>query len=130
VAIVPLLSVVNAASAAAATKTSEEVGGEYSPARALVLVLDVTSLTGTTPTLQLVVELVDTVSGKFVSFGTFTAVSTVATFTYVIALDTGAAADGITATKAYPVPLRWRARIVGGGTITDADYTLSAHIIA
>jgi hypothetical protein len=130
-AIKKLLSVLNAASIAAATQTSEIHDSTYSPSRALVLVFDVTSLTGTAPTLQCILELVDELSGKFVSFGSFTAVSAAGTYTYVIGLDTGAAADGITVTKSYPVPPKWRVRVAGGGTaITDADYTVAAHIIS
>jgi hypothetical protein len=127
-AIFDLLTVVDAASAGAASQTSATQSG-FAPSRALYLILDVTSLSGTSPTLQLVVELVDRKSGKFVEIGTFTAISVVGTTTYLIGLGVAAPADEVTAVRGFPVPEEWRARVAGGGTITDADYTLSAQLI-
>jgi hypothetical protein len=122
-----LLRVLNANSIANATRTSDDQIAEPS-ARSLVLVFDVTGLTGTAPTLQCIVEAKDQASGKYISFGNFTAISAVGTYTYVIGLGVAAAGDGITATKSYPAPSSYRVRVVGAGTaITDADYTLSAH---
>ena len=126
-----LLSVVGATSIGAATLTSTDQGDAQSdrPAGSLVLVFDVTALAGTAPSVQLIVELKDPVSGKYISFGTFTAVTTTGTFTYAIGLGVGAAADGITATKNYPPPDTWRVRVVGGGTaITSASYTVASHL--
>src|SRR5438552_14880984 len=113
-----ILSVVGANSIGAATLTSTDQGDAQSdrPAGALILVFDVTALTGTGPTLQLILELKDPVSGKYISFGSFTAVTATGTFTYAVGLGIGAAGDGITATKSYAVPDTWRVRVVGGGT--------------
>lgn len=122
-----LLNVQNAASIAAVNAAG--VSGDQHPAagsRGLYLILDVTGLVGTSPSLQLIVEMKDSISGKYISIGTFVAVTATGTYTYAIGLGVGAASDGITATKAFPVPDMFRARVVGGGTaITDADYTLA-----
>jgi hypothetical protein len=122
-----LLNIVGANSIANATKSTDDQ--LETNTQGLILVLDVTALAGTgTPSLQVVLELKDDVSGKYISFGTFTAVTATGTYTYVIGLGVGAAADGITATKNYPPPSRWRARVVGGGsTITNATYTLASQ---
>ena len=125
-----VLSVAGAGSIGAATVTSADQGDERSdrPAGSLLLVFDVTALAGTAPSLQAILELKDPVSGKYISFGTFTAVTATGTYTYVIGLGVGAAADGITTTKNFPPPDTWRVRVVGGGTaITNASYTVSAH---
>jgi hypothetical protein len=122
-----LLSVQNANSIANATRTSDDHIAEPS-SRALVLVFDVTGLAGSAPSLQLIVELKDQASGKYVSSGTFTAVTAVGTYTYAIGQGIGAASDGYTATKNLPAPGSYRVRVVGGGTsITDADFTVAAH---
>lgn len=125
-----LLSVSNAASIAAvnAAGVTGDQAGEPN-ARGMYFILDVTSLTGTgTPSLQLIVELKDSISGKYVSIGTFTAVTAPGTYTYGIGLGIAAAADGVTAVRGFPVPDSYRARVVGGGsTITDADFTLAAQ---
>jgi hypothetical protein len=122
-----LLRIVNANSIANATQSSE-VQDRDRLSQALAIILDVTGLAGTSPSLQLIVELFDSVSGKFVSLGTFVAITAVGTYTYLVGLGIGAASDGVTAVKAFPPPDAYRVRVVGGGTaITDTDYTVSAH---
>lgn len=124
---VNLLDVVNAASAGAASVSSADQTNDS--ARGVILVMDVTGLAGTTPTVQLILEMKDQASGKYISLGTFTAVSAVSTVTYVVTPGVGAASDGVTAVKGFPLPLTWRVRTVGGGTITDADFKVTAHYI-
>ncbi len=122
-----LLGVIGAASIALATQASADVTD--GDGESLVLVLDVTTLTGTgTPSLQLILEMLDDVSGKYISFGTFVAVTATGTYTYAVGLGIAAAGDGITAVRGFPPPDRWRARVVAGGaTITNATYTVSAQ---
>src|SRR5687767_5849338 len=102
-----LLRVANANSIGAATKASDDVRGDPIT-QALVIVFDVTQLAGTVPTLQLIVELRDDISGKYASFGTFTAINAVGTYSYVIGKGVGAAADGVTATRGFPPPGSYR----------------------
>src|SRR5882762_8198074 len=74
-----LLNVVGASSIALATKSSADITD--GDGESILLVLDVTALAGTgTPSLQLILEMLDDVSGKYISMGTFVAVTTVATF--------------------------------------------------
>src|SRR4051812_42487924 len=101
-----LLNVAGAASIAAVN--SAGVSADNAPATGstgLYLILDVTALAGTaTPSLQLVVEMKDAISSKYIALGTFTAVTATGTFTYGLGLGIGAAAEGVTATKNFPVP--------------------------
>jgi hypothetical protein len=120
------LAIVGAASAGAATQIGTDVAGEATLASGLFIVFDVTALAGG-GTLQVVVELKDNISGKYVSLGTFTAVGAVGTYTYAIGLGVQAAADGVTAVRGFPVPDTYRLRVVGAATITNTSYTLSSQ---
>lgn len=134
--VLPNLSVVNAASAAAATvSTGDLVNNSF---LGLLLVLDVTALTGTTPTLQIVIEGKDAASGKYVNLATFATVNSVATFAYILgpfnptlvaAGVSGVASSGITSAAFGILPGTFRVRVVGGGTITAASFTVGAHYI-
>ncbi len=116
------ISAVTAAGVAAVNRTPAGAKGLY-------LVLDVTALAGVGASLQLIAEMHDEISGKYIALGTFTAVTATGTFCYAIGLGVGAASDGITATKSFPVPDEYRARVVGGGTsITNAAFTLSEQL--
>jgi len=76
----------------------------------LLLVFAVTTLTGTSPTLQVIVE--QFVAGQWVAVpgGTQTAVSATGTTVYLVR-------------GGFGIP--WRIRVVNGGTITAASFTLS-----
>jgi len=121
-----LLNVTGATSIALATKNSADiVDGD---GESILLVFDVTALVGTAPSLQLIFEMLDDISGKYVSMGTFVAVTATGTYLYAIGLGVAVAGDGVTAVRGFPPPDRWRVRVVGGGTaITSASYTVSAQ---
>ena len=80
------------------------------PLADLLLVFVVSTLTGTSPTLQLIVE--QFVAGQWVAVtgGTQPAVSATGTYTYLVR-------------GGFGIP--WRIRIVDGGTVTAANFTLS-----
>jgi hypothetical protein len=127
---IALLSGSGLAGNAAATLISTVIGDSNTQPYALMIVFDVTFVGGTTPTLQLILEAVDPVSGKFVQWGTaFTAVNANGTFTYVVALGVGAASGGVTATVNLPVPTFFRVRTVAGGTIGTVSFTATGFII-
>jgi len=76
----------------------------------LLLLFNVTTLTGTSPTLQVIVE--QFVAGQWtaVAGGTQAAVSATGLVTYLIR-------------GGFGIP--WRIRVVPGGTVTAASFTLS-----
>lgn len=130
----PLFSVVNAGSVAAvqaAAPNPVPQGDGNSMPFALIFFMNITTLTGTSPTIQLVLEAFDDLSQTFVQWGTvFVAAAATGMFCYVVgSTGVGAAAGGVTATVNLPVPSKWRARIVPGGTITAASFTVSAYTV-
>jgi hypothetical protein len=130
---VDLLNISGAASNAAAQVSSDtqgSAGGTAGLAWSVALTFDVTALAGTAPTIQLLLEAFDPLSGKFVQWGTaFAAISAVSTAVYLVALGVAAPSGGITATLSLPIPGMWRVRTVAGGTITSASFTCSAQIM-
>ncbi len=79
-------------------------------AQDLLLIFNVTTLTGTSPTLQVLVE--QFVAGAWVAVtgGTQSAVSAAGLVTYLVR-------------GGFGIP--WRIRVVPGGTVTAASFTLS-----
>lgn len=125
-----LLNVAGAASIAAVNAAGVSADqGDHLGALALILVLDVTTLVGTgTPSLQLIVELLDRASGKYIALLTAVAVTATGTYTYLIALGVAVASEGITAVRGFAPPDSYRVRVVGGGaTITSASFTVASH---
>lgn len=80
------------------------------PLQDLLLVFNVTTLTGTSPTLQVIVEQFIAGQWQAVPGGTQTAVSATGLVTYIVR-------------GGFGIP--WRIRVVPGGTVTAASFTLS-----
>lgn len=128
---VPLLSLGSAASAGAATLTSPDLslttplGGAPN---SLTVVLVVSALAGTTPTLLLEIDGKDSVSNSYFQLhANFTTQAAPGTYVYQIAAGfvkpaTGGITDGA---ATVPTPVI-RVKVTGGGTITSAAYTVSA----
>lgn len=98
--------------------------------KGLYLVVDVTSLTGTAPTITPAIQLKDQVSGKYVQLhAAFTAIGAAGTFTYLIYPGVGAAAGGITATSSAVIAPQFRVVLTYGGTVTASAGTVAYHLI-
>lgn len=99
-------------------------------ARAIYIVVNVTTLTGSSPTLTPIMYGEAPVSGKAIQLGaTPTAISATGTYAYLYSLSVPTAGGSVTATIGYPVPRTWAYQIVAGGTITNATYTVEAMYI-
>src|SRR5690348_6812884 len=93
------------------TATADQVS---TGADALYLILDVTAVPGVS-TLQLVVEMKDPASGKYIVLGQTTASAAVGTFVLLLAAGAAAAANGVSTVAGFPPPPTWRARVVHAG---------------
>ena len=95
----------------------------------LAVVVNVTSITGTTPTITPVVQFKDIPTGQYIQWhAAFTAISTAGTTTYLFCSGCGAAAGGITAVAAFPYPgVTWRLVLTYGGTVTATAGTATVY---
>jgi len=99
-------------------------------ARMLYVCANVTTLTGTSPTLTPVMFGVAPVAAHTFQIGaTPTAISTTGVYVYLYGISAPTAAGGVTATIAYPIPREWKFQMTAGGTITNATYTVEAMYI-
>ncbi len=116
------ITVINA-SAVTTTQTSSDQTN-YN-ARGLIIVVNVTTLTGTSPTLTPKLQGKGRVSGQYFQIGAaISAINATGTFVYLFSVSAPAAAGGITATAAFPIPRTWNFVMTAGGTITNATYTV------
>lgn len=91
--------------------------------RGVKVVVDITSLTGTAPTLTVTIQGKDEVSGKYYTLLASAALSAAGTTVLTVFPGLTAVANS----KADDVlPSTWRIITTSGGTVTDADYTISA----
>ncbi len=88
-------------------------------AKGIAVFFDIAVVPGT-DTVQLVVQGKDPATGAYVDFFVDAAQVAVAKRTVIIYPNAGAAADGVDATRAYPIPRTFRIRIVhvGVGSFT------------
>jgi hypothetical protein len=101
-------------------------------ARGAYIIVNVGTLTGSTPTLLLTANGIDLVSNK--PYLLFTATATIGaagTTVYLIYPYTPAALTGTNITQAIGVPLPyvWNVVMTAGGTITNATYTVAASYL-
>ncbi len=101
--------------------------------RGVMVVVNVTTLTGTTPTITPVIQGKDDAvgaSGNYIQVHTsFTAISAAGTFVYMVYPAIGTAAGGITATSPLAVPNTWRVVLTYGGTVTASAGTVAYYLI-
>lgn len=101
--------------------------------RGVMVVVNVTTLTGTTPTITPVIQGKDDAqgaSGNYIQVhASFTAISAAGTFVYMVYPAIGAAAGGITATSPLAVPNTWRVVLTYGGTVTASAGTVAYYLI-
>lgn len=94
--------------------------------RGVKIVLNVATLTGTTPTLTLHVQGFNSVTSLYYDELVSTAISSTGVTVYTVY-------PGITATANVSasdiVPRQWQVQVVAGGTITNATYTVQAEVI-
>lgn len=95
------------------------------------LFLDVTANPGGAETLQVALQIKDTISGKYHTLVSFPVTAAAANATYVYCLRVGAAetvATGATEVQSLPLPGRWRARVIHSST-GEWTYSLSAQTV-
>ncbi len=98
--------------------------------RGIIVVVNVTTLTGTSPTITPAIQMKDAVSATYIQLhAAFTAIAATGTFTYVLYPGVGAAAGGITATGSVVVPATFRVVLTYGGTVTATAGTVAYHLI-
>jgi len=112
-------------SATAVTTTQTSSDQTNFNADIVYIVVNVTTLTGTTPTLTPKLNGKGPVAGVYFQIGAaITAISATGTYVYLFSTGAGTAAGGITAAAAFPVPRTWNFVMTAGGTITNATYTV------
>lgn len=116
--------------ASAVTTTQTSADQKNYNARMLYVVVNVTTLTGTSPTLTPKLQGKGPVSVQYFAIGAaLTAISATGLYVYLFSLSAPAAAGGVTATSAFPIPRTWNWTMTAGGTITNATYTVEAMYI-
>ena len=110
--------------AATGTLTSSDLPNECA---GLHLVVDITAISGTSPTLTVTIEGKDMTSGKYYTILASAALN--ATGTTVLRVYPGLAASAnVTANDALPAC--WRVKAVAGGTTPTITATIGASLIA
>lgn len=94
--------------------------------RGVQLVVDITAITGTTPTLTVIVEGMDEASGKFYALLTSAALS--ATGTTLLTVYPGVTAAANVA-AAQALPKTWRVRYTIAGTTPAVTATVGASLV-
>lgn len=94
--------------------------------RGVVLVVDITAISGTTPTLTVTIEGKDSTSGKYYTLLTSAALSTVSTTALTVYPGVTVAAN--TAASA-PLPKTWRVKYSIAGTTPSVTATVSGTVI-
>lgn len=121
----------NAASVALVTLAASGVSGNSADQvninkDGVLLVVDITALGGTVPTLTVIVEAKDAASGKYVALLTSAALAAVATTKLVVYPGVAAAAN-LSASDC--LPRDWRVRYVIGGTTPTVTATIGAALV-
>lgn len=121
------LTLINA-SAVTTTQTSADQTN-YN-ARLVYVVVNVATLAGTSPTLTPKLQGKGPVAVQYFQIGAaITAIAATGVFVYLFSLSAPAAAGGVTASAAFPVPRTWNFVMTAGGTITNATYTVEASYV-
>jgi hypothetical protein len=101
--------------------------------RGVMLVVNVTTLTGTAPTITVAIQGKDDAtgaSGNYIQLhANFAAISATGTYTYIIYPTLGVAAGGVTGTGGFPVNSTWRCVLTYGGTVTASAGTVSYYLV-
>ena len=114
----------------AATTTQTSADQTNYNARGVYVVVKVTTLTGTTPTLTPSIQGKGPVAGSYFALhAAFTAINATGTFIYLIYPSAPTAAGGVTGSGGFPLPRTWNVVMTAGGTITNATYTVEAIYI-
>lgn len=124
------LDTITVINASAVTTTQTSADQKNYNARMLYVVVNVTTLTGTSPTLTPKLQGKGPVATQYFQIGgALTAISATGTYVYLYGISAPAAAGGVTATAAFPIPRTWNFVMTAGGTITNATYTVEVCYI-
>jgi len=125
----PAEIVVFASAARTATATSNTFRNDYGY-RGLLLTLDVTAASGTSPTLALSIQAYDPVSGNWEKLLEGAAVSTTGTHTYFLYPGGDAtAAEDVVEAQPFALPYRWRVVATIGGTTPSFTFSVGGCML-
>lgn len=112
------------------TSTQTSANQTNANGRGAYIIVNVTTLTGTSPTLTPKIQGVDPVSSQpFQLLLATTAISAAGTFVYLIYPNAPAGAGGVTQSVAFPLPKTYNVVMTVGGTVTVEAYTVAASYI-
>ena len=94
--------------------------------KGIKVVVDITALAGTAPTVTVTIEGKDQASGKYYTLLASAALS--ATGTVILTVYPGVTVTA-NVSASDVLPKTWRVRTAGGGTITNASFTVGATLI-
>lgn len=117
-----------ARTASGASSAQLNTGGH----RGVLIVVDVTAVSGTTPTLTPAVQGLDPVSGKWVDLHSdAAAISTTGTYTYVLypGVSETVGTGGLTKASSGVLPRQWRFQYAIGGTSPSFTFSVGAVLI-
>ena len=98
--------------------------------RGAYIIVNVTALTGTSPTLTPKIQGKDPVSGQYFALITATtAISATGTSVYLIYPNAAAGTQGVTQSSGFVLPKSWNVVMTTGGTVTNEAYTVSASYL-
>lgn len=120
--------VVMSVSSGTSTQTSQNQTNLFY--RGAYIIVNVTTLTGTAPTLTPKIQGVDPISGAvFTLLLAGAAINATGTFVYLIYPNAAAAAQGVTASAGFALPKTWNILLTTGGTVTVEAYTVAVSYI-
>ena len=121
------LDTITLLNASAVTTTQTSPDQTNFNARGVYVVVNVATLTGTSPTLTPAIQGKTPVAGGYFALtAALTAIAATGKFVYLIYPGAAAAAGGITAVGGFSLPRTWNVVMTAGGTITNATYTVEA----
>lgn len=98
--------------------------------RGAYIIVNVTTLTGASPTLTPKIQGKDPVSGQYFSLLlATTAISAAGTFVYLIYPNAAAGTQGVTQSSGFALPHTWNVVMTVGGTVSNEVYTVAASYL-
>lgn len=120
-------SLINASAVTSTQTSADQTNYNW---RGVLVIVNVTTLTGTSPTLT------PTIRGKGPAASVYfnlllasSAINATGTFVYLVYPGAGVASAGVTQVASFPLPRTWDLVMTAGGTITNATYTAEASLI-
>ena len=112
------------------TTTQTSIDQTHANARGAYIIVNVTTLTGTSPTLTPLIQGKAPVAGVYFTVLLATAaIAATGKFVYLVYPNAPAAAGGVTQSIAFNLPKTWNIVMTVGGTVTAEAYTVEASYL-